>query len=85
MPILLASIRVKEVKARYDNIDIMSGRSNTEAENLLMQPGGVQYPITMQIPTDMQPPVTIWLSDARSAGAFQARSLRTIHVTAQRF
>ena len=85
VPILLASIRVKEVKARYDNIDIMSGRSNTEAENLLMQPGGVQYPITMQIPTDMQPPVTIWLSDLCSAAAFQACSQRTIYVTPQHF
>jgi hypothetical protein len=59
VPILLASIQVKEVKLRYDNTGIMQGHSSGEAENLLMQQGGqgFSYPISMQIPQDMQPPV----------------------------
>ena len=59
VPILLASIQVKEVKMRYDNTGTMQGRSSGEAENLLMQQGGqgFSYPISVQIPQDMQPPV----------------------------
>ena len=57
VPILVASISVKEVKARYDNAGIMSGKTSGEAESLLMA-GNVNYPISMQIPQTMQPPVS---------------------------
>ena len=61
VPILLASIGVKEVTVRYDNAGVMEGHSSGAAESLLMQQGGqgFSYPVTMHIPQDMQPPVGI--------------------------
>ena len=72
VPILVASIQVKEVKARYDNTGSMSGRTSGEAETLLLA-GNVNYPVSMQIPQTMQPPVSfqclhynlLWLGQAK--------------------
>lgn len=58
VPILVASIGVKELTARYDNTGVMSGKSSGEAETLLLA-GNVNYPISIQIPQTMQPPVSL--------------------------
>jgi len=72
VPILVASIKVKEVKARYDNTGVMSGKSSSEAERLVMA-GNVAYPVTMQIPQTMQPPVSYTIHTATDGSPSTSR------------
>ena len=58
VPILVAAINVKEVKARYDNAGPMSGLSSEQAETTILG-GNVNYPVSVQIPQTMQPPVSL--------------------------
>ncbi|CAL5228440.1 g11575 [Coccomyxa viridis] len=59
VPILVAAINVKEVKARYDNAGPMSGLSSGQAETTILG-GNVNYPVSVQIPQTMQPPVYVY-------------------------
>ena len=59
VPILLASLRIVEVKARYDNAGVMAGQTLQEQQKILRSShgAGVQTAVNFTIPQDMQPPV----------------------------
>ena len=60
VPILLASLNVKEYTVRYDNADIMAGKTSEEQELMLMRSGGEGVPVLVNvtIAATMHPPVS---------------------------
>lgn len=60
VPILVASLRVKEYSARYDNIGPFAGLSSQQQQQALWSSSdtGIVYSFNIYVEEDMEPPVS---------------------------
>lgn len=63
VPILLASLSVKEYSVRYDNAGDFAGLGRTAASQRLLQASGAGVPVTVSLTIEktMDPPVSLAL------------------------
>lgn len=59
IPILLASLGVKEVKSRYDNAGIMATATNAARLAIMQTGNGNTLTVNVTITEDMEPPVRL--------------------------